>query len=117
VVTFEDVIEELIGEIHDEHEDARPEEALYQWIESGEVEVQSVMRIEEFNDEFDFDLPDEEDFDTVGGFVMFVLGKIPKVGESFRYSRAHFTVTEADARHVIRVRVAFAEKDQAKETT
>lgn len=117
VVTFEDVIEELIGEIRDEHEDARPEEALFKWLKSGEVEVQSVMRIEEFNDEFDFDLPNEEDFDTVGGFVMFALGKIPNVGESFRYSRAHFTVTEADARHVIRVRAAFAEKDQAKEST
>ena len=117
VVTFEDVIEELVGEIHDEHEEARPEEALFQWVDGGEVEVQAVMRIEEFNDEFDFDLPDEEDFDTIGGFVTFVLGKIPEVGESFLFSRARFTVTEGDARHVIRMRVAFQEKSEAREAS
>jgi len=65
LVTLEDALEELVGEIHDEHEEARPEEALFRWAENGELEVQAVMRVEEFNDEFDFDLPDEEDFDTL----------------------------------------------------
>jgi len=117
LVTLEDVLEELIGEIHDEHEEARPEEALFRWAADGELEVQAVMRVEEFNDEFDFDLPDEEDFDTLGGFVMYVLGKIPEKGESFRYGRAGFTVVEADPRHVIRLRVRFDERRETGETT
>jgi CBS domain containing-hemolysin-like protein len=118
LVTLEDVLEELIGEIHDEHEDMTEEVPLFQRVSENTTDVQSVMRVEEFNEEFDFDLPDEEDFDTIGGFVTFVMGKIPAVGESFHYGRdesARFTILEADQRHVISVRVIFDEESGTKE--
>ena len=117
VVTLEDVLEELVGEIHDEHEMAAPEEQMFKYVDGTHVEVKAVMRIEDFNDAFDCDLPDEEDFDTVGGFITFILGKIPVVGESFPYGRTRFTVLEADLRHVISVSVAFEEEVDAKELT
>lgn len=109
LVTMEDVLEELIGEIHDEHENITEEEPLFKKIDNTHVEVQATMRVEEFNDAFDFDMLSQEDFDTVGGFVTFIMGKIPVTGESFHYSRARFAVLQADARHVVRVSVAFDE--------
>ncbi len=117
LVTLEDVLEELIGEIHDEHEDVAEEEPLFRWVDETSAEVQAIMRVEEFNEEFDADLPDEEDFDTLGGFVTYALGKIPETGESFDYSNAQFTVVEADPRHVIRLKVRFAERPRPGERT
>ena len=105
LVTLEDMMEELVGEIYDEYEKAEEETPLFTVINDRSVEVQAVMRIEEFNEEFDLDLPEEEDFDTLGGFVTFILGKIPAQDETFQVGDARFTVIEADVRHVIRVRV------------
>ena len=115
LVTLEDMLEELIGEIYDEHEAAKEGRPLFKWIDKSHVGVQAVMRIEEFSDEFDFDLPDEDDFDTIGGFVMSILGKIPVAGESFHYGRARFTVLEADVRHVVSMRVDFDTETESKE--
>ena len=115
LVTLEDVLEELVGEIHDEHERAQKELPLFQWLDDHSVTVEAIMHIEEFNEEFNFDLPEEEDFDTLGGFVMFILGKIAVKGESFQYNEARFSVLEADPRHVVRVRVDFQHAPQAKE--
>jgi len=109
LVTLEDVLEELIGEIHDEHETPSEGEPAFCWLDERHLDVQATMRIEDFNEQFDFDLPEEEDFDTMGGFVTYILGHIPAVGESFHYGRARFTVRAADPRHVILVRVAFDE--------
>ncbi len=107
LVTLEDLLEELIGEIHDEHEAAHREAPLFKWLGAKGVAVRAVMRIEEFNEEFEFDLPEQEDFDTLGGFVTFSLGKIPLKDESFEFRGVRFTVTEADLRHVVQVRVDF----------
>ena len=75
------------------------------------------MHVEEFNEVFDRNVPEEEDFDTIGGYVLFMLGKIPAPGESFDAPAARFTVVEADQRRVIRVRVDFAETPPANERT
>ena len=115
LVTLEDVVEELIGEIHDEHEVGETEGPEFKWVDERTVDVQAIMHIEEMNEEFDLDLPEEEDFDTLGGFVLFVLGKIPVNGETFEYGDARFTVTEADARRVNRVCVRFDEVPRPKE--
>ena len=117
LVTLEDVVEELIGEIRDEHEAAEQEGPLFQWINEKSVEIQAVMHIEEMNEEFDLDLPEEEDFDTLGGYVLFMLGKIPSDGESFESQDVRFTVAEADPRRVIRVRVDFKDRPRPKEKT
>lgn len=115
LVTLEDMLEELVGEIHDEHERAQEEMPLFQRLDERSAVVQATIRIEEFNEEFNFDLPGEEDFDTLGGFVTFILGKIPVKGESFHFNEARFSVLEADARHVIRVRVEFEHAPQSRE--
>jgi len=115
LVTLEDIVEELVGEIYDEYEKDEPEEPLFVWIDDRRAEVQAVIRVEEFNEEFELDLPGEEDFDTLGGFVTYVLGKIPPVGESFHFGNALFTILEADPRHVIRVRVELEHSPKSRE--
>ncbi len=115
LVTLEDVVEELLGDIHDEHESASEEPPLYKWTDAKSIEVRAVMRIEEFNEQFNFDLPEQEEYDTLGGLAMCLLGKIPAKGESFRVRGARITVLEADARHVIRVGIAFDEAPQPME--
>jgi len=115
LVTLEDVVEELIGEIHDEHEPPEEEEPLYKWLDDRTAEVQAVMHVEEFNEVFDRNIPEEEDFDTIGGYVLFMMGKIPAPGESFDTPEERFTVVEADQRRIVRVRVDFVETPPAKE--
>ena len=115
LVTLEDILEELVGEIHDEYEMAEKEMPLFKWVGGRSAELAAVMRIEQFNEEFNLDLPEEEDFDTVGGFVAFTLGKIPATGDSFAYGGVRFTVLEADPRRVIRLRLDLDQESANRE--
>ena len=115
IVTLEDVIEELIGEIRDEHEMPHETPPLFKWVSDRSIEVAASMRIETFNNEFDMDLPEEEGFDTIGGLATFMLAKIPQNGESFQTGGARITVIQADPRRVIRVRVDFDRAPRRRE--
>ena len=115
IVTLEDVVEELIGEIRDEHELPHETPPLFKWAGDRSVELAASMRIETFNNEFDQDLPEEEGFDTVGGLVMFMMAKIPQNGESFQVGGARITVIQADPRRVIRVRADFDRASKRRE--
>jgi CBS domain containing-hemolysin-like protein len=115
VVTLEDVVEELIGEIRDEHEMPQETPPLFKWVGNRSVELAASMRIETFNNEFDLDLPEEEGFDTIGGLATFITAKIPQNGESFQVSGARITVIQADPRRVVRVRVDFDREPRRQE--
>jgi CBS domain containing-hemolysin-like protein len=114
VVTLEDVVEELIGEIRDEHEMPRETPPLAQWVGDRSVELAASMRIETVNNQFNLDLP-EEGFDTIGGLASFMMAKIPQNGESFQAGGARITVIQADPRRVIRVRVDFNRDPRRRE--
>lgn len=107
VVTLEDVVEELIGDIHDEYETPQEAAPPFKWLDARRVELLAAMRVTEFNEECHADVPVQEDYDTVGGFVTFMLGRIPVKGESFKFGGGRMTVIEADPRRVIRVRADF----------
>jgi magnesium and cobalt transporter len=97
LMTIEDVLEEIVGEIDDEHD---PEEAEnIQHNEGSHYHVRALTRIEEFNDYFESILSDEE-YDTVGGLVMHELGRLPRRGESVSLGGFHFQVTQADRRRI-----------------
>lgn len=112
IVTIEDILEEVVGEITDEYEDA-PEES-YKKIDENTYEVGARMYIDEVNDELDIELPDDEDYDTIGGFVFSHLGYIPKVGEKFDYANLNIAVTGAGPRAVkkLRIKIHPVEKNQ-----
>ena len=104
VVTIEDILEELVGEIEDEYEPKSPE--LINISEDGKlVELEGKVYVEDLNNEFDINLPEDEDYDTVGGFVSSFLGYIPDNGEVFDYQNLRFKVLEAEPRKVNRLRI------------
>jgi magnesium and cobalt transporter len=101
LLTIEDVLEEIVGEIDDEHD---PEEADFIQKE-GERDgraawvVRALTRIEDFNEYFEADLPDD-DYDTVGGLVMHELGRLPRRGEKLASGGFEFRVVKADRRRI-----------------
>ena len=102
LATIEDVLEQIVGEIDDEHdpEDIDP----IQEIENGRFSVMAQTRIEQFNEYFDTELDDEE-YDTVGGLILHELGRLPRRGERLEFDRFAFKVTRGDRRriHVVEV--------------
>jgi putative hemolysin len=101
MVTLEDLVEEIVGEIHDEHdrEDASLQaEAGGSWLLSGGAHAEELERV------FGVDLG-ERDYDTVGGFVTAALGRVPAKGESFEHAGLNVEIVDADPRRVRRVRV------------
>jgi CBS domain containing-hemolysin-like protein len=101
LVTVEDLLEEIVGEISDEHEDER--EPISKAGESA-YSVSGKAKIEVVRDLFGRG-PEEEEFTTVGGLLTSRLGHIPKPGETHKESGLRFTVEEADRRRVHRVRI------------
>ncbi len=65
----------------------------------------SLKYVDDLNDEFELNLPEDEDYDTVGGFVFSHLGYIPKTGETFDYENLEFTITAAETRRINRIRI------------
>ena len=103
IVTIEDILEELVGEIVDEYEKTPPE--TVKKVDDTTIEVDARMYIDEVNSEFELNLPEDEDYDTLGGFVFSHLGYIPKTGESFEYENVKFTIAAAEPRNIKRVRI------------
>lgn len=106
LLTIEDVLEEIVGEIDDEHD---PEEADFIQNE-GEREgrvtyvVRALTRIEDFNEYFGSELPDDN-YDTIGGLVMHELGRLPRRGEKLTSHGFDFRVMKADRRRIDTVQV------------
>jgi putative hemolysin len=114
IVTLEDLVEEIIGDIHDEYDVAEePSRALL----DGDVEVDGLLNLEDFEDRTGLDLP-EGPYETVAGFVINELGRLPVVGESVVALGRRFTVTELDGRRIARVRLTPepAERDDDRAT-
>lgn len=101
IVTVEDIIEEVVGEIRDEH-DRTPD--TVERLPDGSYRVAGRAGIDEVNEALEWELP-KGDFETVAGLVLATLHRIPLVGEVFRVSRYTITVLEADKRRVLTVRI------------
>jgi len=102
LVTIEDVLEQIVGEIDDEHD--TEEEPDIRALPEGGYAVRALTPIEEFNEHFGLALSDEE-FDTIGGLVVHAFGRLPRRGESLEIEGLRFTVTQADRRRVKLLRV------------
>ena len=102
VVTLEDILEQIVGDIHDEHDrDAAPAERL----PDGSYRVAARANIDELNEALDWSLP-KRDYETVAGLVLATLHRIPRAGEEFQIAGYSITVLESDARRVISVKIA-----------
>ncbi len=115
LVTIEDVLEQIVGEIEDEH-DFEEDTFIYAH-DNGNYTVKAITPIDEFNDYFSADFSDEE-FDTVGGLLMHAFGHLPKRGETLDMGHFHFRVLRASNRqiHLLQVnRIAAQEAEQPEQ--
>ena len=98
LVTLEDLIEEIIGEIQDEHEGDEPED--FQALGNGRLRIWGGATLREVSQRLDFDPPEDEDFDTVGGFVFGRLNRLPVVGDEVIVASGTFRVTQVEGRRI-----------------
>ena len=103
LVTIEDVLEEIVGEIRDEHEPNGDEEPVLVTINETRAEADGRFHIDDLNERLGLQLPEDDDFDTIGGFVLAQLGHVPTVGEMFESHEARFTALATAPTHVQRV--------------
>ncbi len=101
LVTLEDILEEIVGEIEDEFSPA--EEELIVELAPGQAQLSGRARIEDVNEALGTSLPQDMDFETVGGFVFHVLGHVPQKGDTVTYGRVRLTVLEAYERQATRL--------------
>jgi CBS domain containing-hemolysin-like protein len=104
LVTIEDVLEEIVGEIEDEF-DLEAEQDIRK-IDDDTCEALGRAHVDQINELMDFDLPEKESFDTVGGFVFDQFGRVPTAGEAIKWNDSiQVKVLEATRRRVARVRL------------
>ena len=106
LVTIEDVVEQLVGEISDEHEPAEP--TMFKRVSDDAAECDARIEIDDLNRLLGLDLPDDEAYETLAGYVTKTMERIPTAGESFETADARFTVVEAEPSRVTRVRIDLA---------
>ena len=104
LVTIEDILEEIVGEIQDEYEEDEVEPAIEANAE-GTYQADARVEIPDLEDALDIELPEDRDYDTVGGLAFAELGRIPEVGDTFEFENHRFTVTAAERTRVTKVKV------------
>ena len=103
LVTIEDVLEELVGDISDEHEPVEP--AMFKRLDDQAMEADARIYVDELNRLAGLNLPEDAGYETLGGFVSTTLGRIPGTGEAFEHDGARFTVLDAEPQKVNRVKI------------
>lgn len=103
LVTLEDVIEEIVGEIQDEYDE---EEPLITPVNDETYIVDGRLNLEELNDELHLNLPTEEGVETISGFILNLIGALPQENETIKYNGHEFTVEMIDRNRILKVRIA-----------
>lgn len=106
LVTLEDLLEEIVGEIHDEHDIT---EQPFTVLPDGSVLIDSRIEIEKIEEYFNIQIP-EGKFETLAGFILFLIKRIPASGETISYENLEITIDSADERSIKKVKVR--KKDQ-----
>ncbi|QQX79277.1 CNNM family magnesium/cobalt transport protein CorC [Shewanella sp. KX20019] len=109
LVTIEDILEEIVGDIEDEFDHDSAEETEIKQIAKQVYMVKALTPIDDFNDAFNTRFSDEE-FDTVGGLVSHAFGHLPERDEKVMIEGIEFKVVNADTRRLIQLRVKFPDK-------
>jgi len=102
IITTEDILEEIVGEILDEHDH---EEPLLSVLENGGFVVDARLETEKLEEQLNIKLP-EGDFESVGGFIIHLLGRIPKTGEKIPFKNFDITIEKGDQRKIEKVLIA-----------
>lgn len=116
LVTMEDLVEQLVGPIHDEYDAPSADDPVVPLGDSA-FEVDAGVDLEELNERFGIQLPTDEEYQTVGGLALHALGRLPEAGASFRRDGVEFTVLDVGDRSIRRVKVDLhPQPEKARET-
>jgi len=103
LVTLEDIIEEIVGEIHDEFD---TEEVVFRPLDDGDFHVLAKMEVSDFNRAIGEDVvPTDDDYDSLGGFIFSLAGEVPSPGQTFYHKGWRFMVKSVEGNRVVSVRV------------
>jgi Mg2+/Co2+ transporter CorB len=108
IVTLEDILEEIVGDIADEHDIAV---AGVRWQPGGSYLVEGTVTIRDLNREFDWNLPDDEDYSTIAGLVVHEAKIIPTVGQSFTFYDFQFDIVRRQRHQITLIRLTPPKKD------
>jgi CBS domain containing-hemolysin-like protein len=107
IITIEDILEEIVGEIQDEHDREPP---FLTRIDEKSILVDARLEIEKLEDHFGITLP-RDSYESVGGFIIHLLGRIPKPGEKVRYDHLELTIKSAGSRKIDEIVVTDTSSD------
>jgi putative hemolysin len=111
IVTLEDLLEEIVGEIEDEFD--LPDESVEQ-LDDDTIRIDGTFPIDDFNEQFHCELP-AEDFHTIAGFVFGQLGRMPEPGDELEHDGLRFRVEEVDSSRIDRLTVTFEARRDRRE--
>ena len=100
LVTIEDLIEEIVGEIQDEYDTETPVQEL----SNGSLLIDASLAIRDLNEDHGFDIPESNEYDTIGGFLISNLQRIPTVGDSFQSDATKFTIVNMKGRRILKIK-------------
>lgn len=113
IVTLEDVIEVIVGDIQDEHDE---EGSPFERIDDKRVMADASVSISEASDYLGVDIPHEGDYESLGGFVTNLAGRVPEVGAMLSWRDLQFVIKEGDEKHVARIEIAKVVPEEERKT-
>ena len=113
LITLEDILEEIVGEVQDEFD--TDEEANISKVNDDEYIANGIMRIDEFADYFNKEIPEEEDVETIAGIILKRLDRIAEVNDSVEFDDFILTVTELDGTRIVKIKVTRKPEEPAQE--
>lgn len=109
IITMEDILEELVGEIYDEHDEVIE---YYKKLDDNTYLVKADVDYDDMFEHFGIEIDEEYEFNTTSAWVIDVLDKIPSVGDSFDYKNMHIEVTDADSKKVNEIKITFRPEEK-----
>jgi putative hemolysin len=100
LVTIEDLIEEIVGEIRDEYDTESPVQSLT----NGRMLIDASLAIRDLNEDYGFDIPESNEYDTIGGFLISNLQRLPAVGDEYETETMKFTIVAMKGRRVLKLK-------------
>ncbi len=114
IVTLEDILEELVGEIYDEHDEI---EILFKKVDDKTFIVSGDENVEDMYEKLDLSAPDDTESTTVSGYITELMDKIPQTGEKLTLKDIEIEVTKASAKHVQEVKVTLLENEEEEKNS
>ena len=112
LITTEDIVEEIVGEIQDEYDRDLTEDIRH--VSEHCIEADARTHVDDVNEALHISLPENDSYDTISGFVFAELGHVPERGETFHHNGVEITVLQADARRIHRLRITAHREDRGE---